>query len=267
MTAASGNAVLLTCDTGVLRLNIDTGVSNWELPLSGCFGPALSQSNEAFLVTCGSAVVAWDGRALTAAAGCFKPRSQLLPGLEGECWMFSTTGPTGHPYCGAHTLTRLGPGVGEEHPYAIQFDGIIEQIAVTARNTLYVASTFTTADLEIAGGMGLDTSPGTQAFVGAGIHGRSGAAAARRTHRVERRPCGSRGRSCTRPTSRTREHTLLFQVAASSATAASSSWTTRNLPCSCCVLGNPTGSTVRPVPALCCCRIGLPAGGHTRVAG
>ncbi|MFE2693608.1 restriction endonuclease [Streptomyces mirabilis] len=219
MTSVSDNTVRLTCDHGVMRLDLSTGDSSWELPLSGCFGPAVPGPGSGFLAACDSAVVRWDGRALTAVAGAFPPRSQLLSGPDGERWMFSTTGPTGHPYYGSHTLTRLGLRAGEEEAFRIFFEGEIKQAAITSRNTLYIASRFYAGDLGIADGMSLDVSTATS----------NGFPAAQLTevtalHRIGEHTVLSAGRAAHEVALYathlgTREHTLLMRISAAAATA------------------------------------------------
>lgn len=165
MIAADDGTVLLTCDLGVLRLDPGSGESRWELPLGGCFGPAVFDGQGGLHVLCESAVVRRHGGKLTASAGAFRPRSQLLSGPAGERWVFSTTGPTGHPYYGSHTLTRVGDHPGEEEAFQLTFSGQVKQAAITGADTLYFASTFYAAEVAIADGMQVRLEAGmTEAF-------------------------------------------------------------------------------------------------------
>jgi hypothetical protein len=163
--------------------------------------------------------VRWDGRALTALAGAFKQHSQLLAGPDGERWMFSTTGPTGHVYQGSHTLTRLGSRAGEEEPHSIEFSGQIKQVAITGRNTLYIASTYYGGELDITEEMRLDLLPeSTQVFQAAPL------SEATALHRIGEQTMLSFGRADNEVALYstdldTREHTRLLQVSAAAATA------------------------------------------------
>ena len=133
--------------------------------------------------------------------------------------MFATTGPTGHPYYGSHTLTRLGHHADEEEPLAIQFSGQIKQAAITSRNTLYIASSFYAADLDIADSMSVDISPGmTQAFEAASL---SEVTALHRAGEQTMLSAGLIGVEVALYATHlgTREHTLLLQIPAAAVTA------------------------------------------------
>lgn len=219
MTATADGAMLLTCDQGVMRLDPDTRKTNWELPLSGCSGSALLGSEASFFTSCESAVVRWDSRALTAVAGAFKPHSQLLAGPDGERWMFSTTGPTGRVWNGSHTLTRLGSRAGEEKPHPIEFGGQIKQVAITGRNTLYIASSYFAGELDITDEMRLDLPPDSdRAFQAAPLSDVTA------LHPIGEHAMLSLGRTDNEVALYstdlgTREHTRLLQVSAAAATA------------------------------------------------
>ncbi|MGW0631014.1 restriction endonuclease [Streptomyces sp. NPDC002758] len=219
LSPAPDNTLLLTSQHGVLRLDPDTGKCSWELALNNCFGPASPQPESGFLTACESAVVHWDGHELTAAAGAFAPGSQLLTGPDGQRWVFSTTGPTGHPWYGSHTLTRLGHSVGEEEAYPLLFSGEVKQAAITGANTLYISSGFYAADLPIADGMSLDvTTTPPQAFERAEL------TEVTALHRFGEHTMLSAGRAGDEVAVyatdlRTRVHTRLLQISAADAAA------------------------------------------------
>ena len=85
-TIADGIAVdpdgrlLLTMPQGVVRADPGTGACDWAVPVPGCRGSALPCPDGSILVTCGEAILRWDGRECHIVAGGFTGGTSLSPG-------------------------------------------------------------------------------------------------------------------------------------------------------------------------------------------
>lgn len=91
-TIADGIAVdrdsrlLLTMPQGVVRADPGTGASDWAVPVPGCRGSALPCPDGGVLVTCGEAILRWDGRECHIVAGGLSGGTSLLRGPDGQTW-------------------------------------------------------------------------------------------------------------------------------------------------------------------------------------
>ncbi|WP_370131416.1 restriction endonuclease [Streptacidiphilus sp. EB103A] len=158
MSLASDRSLLLTCGSGVQRLDPRSGRTSWELPLAGTRTAVAPGASGGLLVACESGIVSWDGEQLLPVAGAFRPGSQLITGPAGSRWVFSTTGPTGDVWKGSHTLTRIGERVGDETHWPIEFSGQVKRAALTGTGDLYLGSGYQGGVLEVGAGMRLDDS-------------------------------------------------------------------------------------------------------------
>jgi hypothetical protein len=128
--------LLLTMPDGIARVDLDTGVTDWAVPIPGCRRSALTLAGGSILVVHGAAVLRWHDHALEVAGGAFTGGTSLLPGPDGEAWVFDykTAGWAGGGR--AVTLTRLGTDLrlGDEERYTVEFHaGIWSAVWLSAR--------------------------------------------------------------------------------------------------------------------------------------
>jgi len=118
MAAGRGRRLLVTIPDGIVEVDPDDGSTGWALPLAGCRGTPAVAPDGGILAVCSHAVVRWRDATLKVVAGGFTGNSGLLPGPDGQPWVFDNTGAR---YDGLLTLTRLGARPGEEQRHQIDF--------------------------------------------------------------------------------------------------------------------------------------------------
>lgn len=119
----AGGRLLLTMPDGIARVDLDTGVTDWAVPVPGCRRGALALADGSILVMHGAAVLRWRDHAVEVAGGGFTGGTSLLPGPNGEAWVFDykTAGWAGGGR--AVTLTRLGAELrlGDDERHTVDF--------------------------------------------------------------------------------------------------------------------------------------------------
>jgi Restriction endonuclease len=115
--------LLLTMPDGIARVDLGSGVTDWAVPIPGCRRSALAVADGGILVLHGAAVLWWRDHGVEIAGGGFTGGTSLLPGPDGEAWVFDykTAGWAGGDR--AVTLTRLGTDLrlGDEERHTVDF--------------------------------------------------------------------------------------------------------------------------------------------------
>ena len=137
----AGGRLLLTMPEGIARVDLGTGVIDWAVPIPGCRRGALALADGSILVLHGAAVLRWHANAMEVVGGAFTGGTSLLPGPDGEAWVFDykTAG-----WAGGHravTLTRLGtdPRLGDEERHTIDFHAGIWSAVWLSGRRFYLA--------------------------------------------------------------------------------------------------------------------------------
>jgi serine/threonine protein kinase len=117
-----GTQALVTTADGIVEVDLQRGGTHWAVPLAGCRGRPLVQSDGTVLSLCGDAVVGWKDGVLTPVAGGLGDVRALLTGPVGEPWALSGYGPTLGTGTATLALTRLGPRPSHEQRHSVHFD-------------------------------------------------------------------------------------------------------------------------------------------------
>lgn len=115
LAIAPHGELLVTTEQGVLRIDPTANQCAWMLALPECRGRVFPRQDGSILVVCHNAAVHWHRGRLTVVGGGFDgERIHLLPGPEGQPWVFN--GPR------QGVLVRLGDCLGDEqrHPVYVQ---------------------------------------------------------------------------------------------------------------------------------------------------
>jgi len=113
--------LLLTTAEGVVRADPETGALGWAVPIAGCRRGAFPCADGSILVVCGETVLRWDGSEFRIAAGGFTGGTSLLPGPDGEVWVFDYKRTDRLGSGSSVTLTRLGSELGQEERHTLDF--------------------------------------------------------------------------------------------------------------------------------------------------
>lgn len=153
--------LLLTLPSGVARIDLSTGDTEWAVPVPGCRGNPLPLPDGSVLVLRGPAVLRWRGSSTPeVAAGGFAGGTSLLPGPGGQPWVFDykTAGWLGGGR--AVTLTSLGPEprLGDEERHTVDFRAGIWSAVWLSGRRFYLAGDghFGVADLDKAAAVPID---------------------------------------------------------------------------------------------------------------
>jgi Holliday junction resolvase-like predicted endonuclease len=113
--------LLLTMPGGIARVDLGTSRLDWAVPIPGCRSGALVLADRSILVLHGATVLRWYEDKVQIVAGGFTGGTSLLPGPDGEAWVFDYKG-AGWLKAGLLvTLTRLGTELGQEERHTIDF--------------------------------------------------------------------------------------------------------------------------------------------------
>jgi hypothetical protein len=136
-----GGRLLLTMPDGIARVDLGTGVTDWAVPIPGCRRSALALADGSILALHGATVLWWRDHAMEVAGGAFTGRTSLLPGPDGEAWVFDykTAGWAGSDR--AVTLTRLGADLllGDEERHTVDFHAGIRSAVWLSGRRFYLA--------------------------------------------------------------------------------------------------------------------------------
>jgi Restriction endonuclease len=163
-TVADGIAVdargrlLLTMPDGIIRADLSSSVLDWAVPVPGCRGSALPCADGSILVTCGEAILRWDGHVCQIVAGGLTGGTSLLPGPDGQEWAFDYKGAAWLQFGTSVTLTRLGREMGQEQRYAVDFQaGIWSAVWLSGRRFFLAGDGhFGVADLDNSAAVPID---------------------------------------------------------------------------------------------------------------
>ncbi|QXE34426.1 serine/threonine protein kinase [Streptomyces sp. GMY02] len=146
----SDNKLLMTCQDGLLNIDLTRGHAHWHLPLPGCYGAPLVCDDGVVWVMCGSALVRWNHGELDAVAGGFEDGAVLLPGPDGEPWVLSGSGVTFGSGDGTLALTRAGERTGEQMRYPITFEAAVRSAVWLDRRRFFLAASGHSAVINLA---------------------------------------------------------------------------------------------------------------------
>ena len=121
ITVDTQERLLLTTPAGIVRADLSSGALGWAAPIPGCRGSALQRADGSILVICGETVLRWDGHDCQILAGGFTGGTSLLPGPDGQEWVFDYKTAQWMQSGMSVTLTRLGDGLGQEERHTIDF--------------------------------------------------------------------------------------------------------------------------------------------------
>ena len=121
ITVDTQERLLLTTPAGIVRADLSSGALGWAAPIPGCRGSALQRADGSILVICGETVLCWDGHDCQILAGGFTGGTSLLPGPDGQEWVFDYKTAQWMQFGMSVTLTRLGDGLGQEERHTIDF--------------------------------------------------------------------------------------------------------------------------------------------------
>ncbi|MEV0469152.1 serine/threonine-protein kinase [Streptomyces prunicolor] len=141
---------LLTCQDGLLNIDLARGHAHWHLPLPGCHGAPLVGEDDAVWVMCGSALVHWHDGQLDAVAGGFEDGAILLSGPDREPWVLSGSGVTFGTGEGNLALTRTGAQAGEQLRYPITFNAAVRSALWLDRRRFFLAASGHSAVVDLA---------------------------------------------------------------------------------------------------------------------
>jgi hypothetical protein len=131
--------LLLTMSAGIARVDLCTGQLDWAVPIPGCRRHALVLADGSILVLHGAAVLRWSEDDVQIVAGGFTGGTSLLPGPNGEVWVFDYKGAAWLKAGRAVTLTRLGTEFGQEQRHTIDFQAGIWSAVWLAGRRFYLA--------------------------------------------------------------------------------------------------------------------------------
>ncbi|MFJ1742649.1 serine/threonine-protein kinase [Streptomyces microflavus] len=150
MALLTDRTALVTCPDGLLAVDTVLGRTHWHLPLPGCHGASVVQEDKAVLVLCGSTLVRWHDRQLTAVAGGFDEGAVLLLGPEGEPWVLSGSGVTFGTGQRSLTLTRAGVQAGDQVSYPLTFEASVRSALWLDRRRFFLAASGHSAVVDLA---------------------------------------------------------------------------------------------------------------------
>jgi hypothetical protein len=117
----SDGRLLLTMPQGIVRADLSSGAAEWAVPIPHCRGSALPRPDGSILVICGEAALRWDGSECQIVAGGFTGGTSLLPGPEGQAWVFDYKKAEWLQSGMSVTLTQLGDEMGREERHIVDF--------------------------------------------------------------------------------------------------------------------------------------------------
>lgn len=150
MAVDRSGELLWTTGDGVLRVDPHSGRTAWTAAPRTCDGPVLLGDNGAVTALSNRAAARFHTGGVDIVGGGFRVPSTLLPGPDGQAWVFSNTGARIGGNRQQHALTRLGIDLPAQETYDIDFPGQVHQAALTGAGALYLAgggsSAITSAD-------------------------------------------------------------------------------------------------------------------------
>jgi Holliday junction resolvase-like predicted endonuclease len=131
--------LLLTTPAGIVRVDLSSGTLDWAAPIPGCRRSVLQRADGSILVICGETVLRWDGHDCQILAGGFTGGTSLLPGSDGQEWVFDYKKAEWLQFGMSVTLTRLGAGLGQEERHTIDFRAGIWNAVWLSGHRFYLA--------------------------------------------------------------------------------------------------------------------------------
>lgn len=131
--------LLLTLPAGIARIDPASGRGDWAVPIPGCRSHPLALPDGSILVLRDAAVLRWHDDDVQIVSGGFTGGTSLLPGPSGGPWVFDYKAAGWLQFGRAITLTRLGPELGREARYSIDFQAGIWSAVWLSGRRFYLA--------------------------------------------------------------------------------------------------------------------------------